>query len=276
MKRFFFTLLASISSLEYYHGVIFRPFSQVLGFYTVFLLLCSGLLTIQYWYSTLPHYQVLVDQSLQELAANYPEDLTFTWTGQELQLSHYPVLVPPPSVAPEWFKQGSEYVITFTDSVPQTNQYATFFITTATDIYPVSQGQIGEAIALQDFLTTEPFEVTKTTLPSFIEKARNVLFSGLTFAGYLMPLAHFMALFVSSLYVLLLDTFIIFLFIKIQRLPISYKQLFQLGVALLVPAQIIALVTRLANLDVPISMLSLSFWILFIVVFFSWQRKISV
>lgn len=275
MKNFFSKLLASISSTEYYHTVIYRPFHEVAIFYLVFLILISGIYTVQYWLQVLPQYKNGVAEILQETEKHFPSDLTLTWSGTELNTSHQPLVVAFPQAAPQSVKEMADYLVVVTSENTPTPSQTSLFITSPTTIYTLNQGTLDSVGSLQDILGNESFEVTKDNLQLYTEKIQNVSNDVLTATGYLFPIGMVFFLSITSLYILLIDTLIIFLFIKIQRIALSYHQLLQLGLALLVPAQIIELVTKLAQLDTQVSMLSLSFWILFIVVFFSLQKKLT-
>lgn len=273
MKYFFFSILESISSLEFYKKALQSSLGQMLRFYLLFMILVVAVLSAHYWLDTKPKYQQYAETVFEEVARHYPSDLVISWDGRELRSTETPLTIPFPTSLPKNLNSLSEHLLIITSEPEPVPQESTLFIATPTHLYTANQGQVSQGVALADLLGEDNMYIDQDTAPSFLETTTEQTAMLLNITGYVFPAVSYIFLVSTSLVLLVFDTAVIFLFIKLQQLSISYKQLLQLGLAVLIPAQIIELVTVLANLDVPISMLSLSFWILFIVVFFSLKRS---
>lgn len=253
---------------------MYQPFWEVIRFYATFLVLITLVLTIYYWVTIREQLQTFAQNTVAQVEASYPNDLTLEWSGSELHSTISPLVVPFPADTPKLLKEQTENFAVYTTTESETAPVDTMFLVTSTQLHDVEEGHVASGVNLSDLLGEAPLTVTKQNLPEMSEKVLNFTRSAATVAGYLFPLAAYLYFIVSSLYIALFETVIIFILIKIQRIPLSFRQLFQLSIMILVPAQIINTITLMAQLDTPVSMLTLSFWVLFIFIFFSLQRKI--
>lgn len=275
MKKFWAKLGACLTSTDYYRFVLYQPFWDVVRFYAVFLALLAGMMTLFYWSSVRFQLYSMVETTISELEAGYPSDLKIEWTGSELHASIIPLFVSFPSTAPQFLKDQATYLAIYTATESATPPASTLFLVTPQQLHDVEEGRISGGVQLADFLGSDTFTITEQNLPTFMDRAVDMSRSAISALGFVYPIGAYLLLWISSLYVAVFETVIIFVLIKLQGIRLSFRQLFQLSLTILVPAQIINTVTTLAQLHTPISMLTLSFWILFIFIFFSIQRKIA-
>lgn len=272
MKKFFRQIFESISNLEYYRHLFFRSFSDSLKFYFLFLGLISLVLTAEYWIKTVPQITSTAQQIAIEAQTAFPVDLLLVWQNGKIISNMYPVTIPFPSAAPSSIKESAEYLAVIVASEESPHGNALFTIT-PTRIISYDQGQVISELELTQILGSEPQILSKATIAGHSETILELVKSGTKISGYVLPIFFWLFLSISRLYIICLETVIIFILTKIQRIHISFGKLYQLSMHIFVPAEIVHQITRIAQVEIPVSMLTLSFWIFFIYIFFSLQKR---
>lgn len=271
MKYFIARLFASISSTQFYKLVLIEPFKRSLSFYLLFLVLISLVMSLEYWIRTRTQLRFYIDSVSQEAVTRYPQDLVVNWNSNELT-SSYSFYIDFPQETLSSITQLADKLALVTP-VNESSEYSTLFQITPTELQLIDDGEIVRSEKLDILLDTDDFTLSANSIDSQSQRAEEWLYTQLEILGYLYPLGSFIFLCISRAYLILIETTITFLFLKIYRVHWSYRQLLQLIMALFIPAEIINQVAKIAQIDAPTSILSLSFWILFVFVFFSIVRR---
>jgi hypothetical protein len=271
MKYFVARLLASISSTHFYEQVLREPFKKPLTFYIQFLLLTAAVMTIRYWVATIPFVEKQVATVKSEAIQNYPSDFLVTWNGEHLAPSSA-LEIDFPAKTPVSVKELADKLAVIQPNEDTTNQ-SVLLAVTPTKLRLLDEGSVVQEESLAPFLGEEQFILTKESLPALASRVESWINSNAVVIGFIYPLAIFLFLIVSRAYLLLIESGIIFLFLRIGQSNLRFGKLFQLVMALFVPAEIINQIASMVGLHVNTSILSLSFWIFFVFVFFSISKK---
>ena len=273
--HFLVDIIASITSVEYYQSVLSRSFFSSLRFYLAFLVIITMVLTAEYWLKAAPNLRHSVDDIATETVSDYPADLLINWDGDSLSSSVGEVVVPFPNAMPQYFKDLAKNLAVLNPSQAQTSVEALFELT-PTKLYMIDQGQRSTGVGLQELLGSNQILIDQQSLPQNVTRVKASILNFVTFVGYFYPIWAWFGLLVSRAYLLVIEGSLIFILIKLQRWPMKYLKVVQLCLHIFVPAEIVNQTTRLAGIKTPISMLMLSFWVLFVVIFFSLQRAPAI
>lgn len=277
MKNFLFRLLASITNVNYYRLVLFEKLSNTISFYSLFLVGTTLVLSVKFWVADLPFLMTSVTQAGEELILNYPNDLVVEVSDGQLSSSSKPIRVSYPQNTPSRFLEISENLAIIGESDDIKELGSTLFLLTSTELQSISQGDVVSTMSWKELFPENDVLVTSATIADQSEVVKQVILDILSVSAYLFPVGMFGFLVISRLFMILLESAIVYVLIKIQNIRFNFVQVFQLVVSLFVPAEIINQISLIVYPDLPVSMLSLSFWILFIFVFFSlrlpsWQK----
>ena len=274
MKYFVARLLASISSTQLYEQVLREPFKKPFSFYLQFLLLTATALSIRYWVVTIPFIEAQTANIKSEAIRNYPAEFSTTWDGQQLNSSS-PLLIDFPKNTPVSLKELADNLALIQPNEDTTNQSVLIAIT-PTQVRLLDDGSVVQEEPLAAFLGDETFRANQESFPELATRFENWVNANAVVVGFIYPVAIFLFLIISRSYLLLVESGIIFLLLKISNSNVKFAKLFQLVMALFVPAEIINQIATFADLHTSVSILSLSFWIFFVYVFFSINRKQQV
>lgn len=265
-------LLASITSVNYYQLVLIEPFKKTISFYLTFLLVITGISSIYFWNHDLPIIKQDFDTAKNELLARYPKDLVVTWNGQQLR-TNYAVTVDFPEVTSDFIRSQANH-LAYIQTDETVAEYHSLFVVTPTRLLYLDDHEVAEETKLSDFLGDKQFAITAQSLPDQVAQLYDSVKLGLDLSTYVFPPITFMVFLLINGYLIVIESAIIFVFFKLMKINMPYKKLLQLIISLFVPAGIVTEIARYAGWYLPISILSLSFWLFFVFVFFSLQRKL--
>ena len=271
MKYFIARFLASLSSVKYYQLVLVEKFGTTLKFYLAFLFVISLMLTAKFWLLDLPRLKSETSKIRQEMVTYYPKDLVMNWNGTELH-SNQNLTLPFPAKTPVSVKEMANN-LAFVDTDEELDSYSTLLALTPTRLLYLDNAEIIEEQELSKLILYEPFEITAQNFPGLSQKIQDWLFTTYQITGFFLPVVHYIYLLFGRAYLIALESGIIFLFFRISKINSKYSKLLQLVIALFVPAEIVNFAANIAGWQLPTSILSLSFWIFFVFVFFSMKKQ---
>jgi hypothetical protein len=235
------------------------------------LLLVAGLLSIRYWVTTIPFIEQQAAIIKLEAINNFPEDFSAVWNGAEL-LSSSPLLVDFPINTPVTVKELADKLAVIQPNEDTTNQSVLLAIT-PTQLRLLDEGTVVQEERLAPFLGEDSYTINKDTFSELATRFEDWIKTNAILIGFFYPVGIILYLFTARLYLLLIESGIIYIVLKISKSNLPFRKLFQLVMSLFVPAEIINQVASFAGLHTSTSILSLSFWIFFVYVFFSINKK---
>lgn len=271
MKYFVARVVASISSTQLYEQVLSEPFKTPFFFYLQFLVLVAAMLSVRYWVATIPFIEQQTAAIKTEAINNFPSDFSASWNGEQL-IPSASLEVDFPTKTPVTIKELADKLAVIQLNEDSTNQ-SVLIAVTPTKLRLLDQGTVVQEENIALFLGETDFILNKETLPMFAGIVESWITSNSVIIGYVYPIGILLFLVISRTYLLLIESGIIYLFLRISNSNLPFRKLFQLVMSLFVPAEIINQVANIAGLHTSTSILSLSFWIFFVYVFFSINKK---
>ena len=278
--RYLRTLVTVLSSATGYRGLLLQPLTSALGFFCLSMALLSLSTSLRFQVRQLPEWRKLAENTWQEIATHFPEDLVATWDGQRLDLQGTPVSVNYPSffMPSEW--QLPSQLLQIEKETPgseKLNQTQSLFFLSQTELSARNRHQEWISFPVSTLLEGQPtFTLNQETLPSFLALAKAQVESSLQFLGGVFFLLAPGWLIVSRLWEVLFNSLFLFFFLRFDGRRWPWKKAFQLGLYLAVPAEVIFQVTTWLYPSLTLPMFSLSFWVLAVVVYLSGRTNSAI
>lgn len=279
IKRYFLHLYHSLTSQDAYVDFLMVPFWQSLLFFFVTLgfLSCSSVLF--FWYRQLPVWQQEIKQTYADLQTYYPETLEINWTGKELITKGTPVNISYPRFLQNSSVLTPQFLATLQPAEIATadlDSYPAWSIITPTQLHVRNTSEKWVNFTLNEFLNADqPFVLTKASLPTTILALQSGLEVASTIIKLLAVIVIPIALISVRLWGSILDTFLIYFFLRLNRTPLRFGKTWQLTLHLSLTAEIIFQATRWLYPNVKLPMFLISFWILFITIYFAIYKKLA-
>lgn len=221
--------------------------------------------------TVLPTYESAAESVVTDLYQYYPDNLVITWDGSQLDLSPAePIMVDWPleigttaEKLPETFIRVDLDETNFTESSLLAVNRDTLFIN---DL----QGN-WNSTPLSVVLGSQTAELRKENLPDMIEQIRTyvrAVFSVINLAAYLVvPII----LIITRLWIGLLESILAFLILKLNGAKLGFLKTFQLGLHIMVIAEIVVQVADWLYPTHQVPLFTLAFWLVFFYIF--WQNR---
>lgn len=261
------SLIGSLSDLNYYVEILNTPLRFSLKFVAWFYLFLGILLTLIFVVKDLPQINSDINATRSELVTNYPDTLVFNWKdGQLSSNAEQPITVSYPSVFPpsERLPKNLALIDTDTDVAPE-NLNVLFFVNRSKLFINSLQGNWAE-VDLVKAIEVQSATIDKTKIVELAESSKETQREAISVLPGLILIKETVGLFLSRIFILLLNSLIIQLIFQILNKPLTYKKVFQLGLHALIPAELLYQYSVLLFPQLGFSMFSLTFWLIMVLI----------
>ncbi len=282
-KQYWHILTGSLTQPTFYVQVLNQPFRRSLQFFlisSVLLGIASAWLMIQYRF---PEYQRMFKEVTQEISQNYPDELSIQWQDQTLSTSNQePLMIP----YPHFFQAKPTQVAMVIDPSLDTTQFdqlnqrlpaSSLSVVGSTQLL-INDG-LGNwsVLALADLpYFDQNFTINQQTLPGVLDQANHHFQQLLQLISptlyVIWPLIYMFKNAWIILWYAIVGQFILSWYGK----NFGFKKIYQLSLHLIVVAQLVEIVGQYLYPDLTFSLLSLTFWCLFIALSFTLKRVSAV
>jgi len=258
--------------------------AATVGFFLLSYLWLGWLVAARFMMITIPELQSYFQQTADQLQAEYPADLKISWNQESL--THEPadlLAIPYPAfIKPEEFGVPTQFaylssqtatVDTLSSQLPSTSLLAA----TPKDIFVHSPDTSWSSLPLAEVPGFEQsFEINQTNLPTVISQINQVFNQGLqliTVSAYLvMPVI----LALQRAWLTLIQSLLAYFLLRLNGLPLSFSKTFQLGLHIMVVAEILHQTSLWLYPKLEWSFLSIGFWLIFTLVMLGQKRTLAV
>ena len=262
-------LTASVSSLKFYQNLQQVALKDSLITYLFLIILITTISSTWFIFVTSPIITTQLLKSIDNLVQQYPTDLVVQWDGRNLNANLSPVVFKTPShLLTQSYGLPENLLIVNTDQKP-IDQHALWLITDQTFVMSF-QGQTTQALELSNLFTT-PFSIDQVVITNFQPQLENAFVEFMTILRLLAFPVMLIFLIISRLFMLLIESGLVWLLIKLNRIKLKYPHIVQLCIHLFIPAEIVHQVALRVQLNLPFSFHSLAFWVILMFILFNSQ-----
>ncbi len=280
-NTYLITLRNILTKPAYYLVVVKAKFWFVFRFFCLSMILLGLLMALRINQRLVPQLENEISQALRELKDNYPEELRLEWTGAKLKLSTEElVVVDYPSnwheILPVDLQQPEKLAYLTgqnlaTDELSQNMPTSSWLVIDQDQIYFSDFNQNWSGQPLTSFFT-ESQTINSANLDQIISKLEQNIQNYSQTARFVTYLVTPMLLLVTTLWALLIETVILFLLFKLNRLTLTFNQTFKLSLQVGVVAELVNQISAWLYPELRWPMFALTFWLVTIYVIWS-QRK---
>ncbi|MFZ1721223.1 MAG: hypothetical protein WAU07_01835, partial [Microgenomates group bacterium] len=238
------TFINSISSAEYYREVLNAPLWFSLRFFLISLFLIGVIETYFFLTKTVPLAEQILIETAEEAKANFPNDLMVSWNGSTLTSSN-PILEIsyPSSVNSQALELPNTLATLRTEvstlSTQELEHIPSLLVITSSNVYIQDSEGNWKSRSLDSVLPPdESFVLTKENSASSIDVVTEAF---QMIRGILLVLGTTIMVLIAiagTLAILILESFLGFLLVRLYGVSLSLRQVFQLGLHIMVPAHI--------------------------------------
>lgn len=272
-RTYFATLTTVFTTATGYRHLLQQSLASALLFFCLSLVVLSLSTSLRFQTRQLPQLQQLTEQTLQEISDTFPANFEATWNETNLTFLGTPVDVAYPSfVKPgEW--QLPSHLARIENAEPSQEilaQSSSQLFITPTQVYSRNRQTGWNNFPMTTVLEDVPaFTLNQNTLPQFIAVAKIQIAN---FFQFLLMAVYFLApiwLILTRLWEVLFNSLFLFFFLRIDGQGWSWRKVFQMGLYLAIPAEVIYQATAWLYPEVNLPMFSISFWVLALVTYLS-------
>ncbi len=256
------TVVRSLTDLDFYVEVLNTPLRKSLKITALFYVFLGIVLAVFFTLKTLPEASAHSSNAVDEFVLHYPQNLLITWQSPKLYTNvDEPLIIPFPKDAgiDESAPKNLAIINTKTEDVPE-NTNALFFISNTKLFVNSLHGDWTQA-PLTDVLDFESGTLDKDTVIRLSNKAKAALTTWVAVLPWLSLLFFTLGLLFVRLLVTLLYAVVIYFSFQLMKKPIGYWKVWQLSLAILIPSELVNQFSNHAFPALPISMFSLTFWV---------------
>lgn len=267
LLTFWRTLVKSITSARYYREVVKAPFWFSFRFFIMSMVLLSPVVSYRLQQRVFPQYKQLAQQGIAEAAQQFPEDLQINWEDEQLTTS------PSASTTISW-PQGFNYeeqnlpgsvaYVDTTGETTSTENLNSLFLVTNTRLFMNDLQGNWTDFPLSSMFNTDSFSFNKDNLPELVEVS-NLALDG--FYRLAIIATYIIAPFVligSRLWIGLLESFLAYLVLKMNRSSMSFPKVYQLGLHIMVVVEIIVQVADWIYPNHQLPLFTIGYWLMFV------------
>jgi hypothetical protein len=274
-RTYWHTLTSSLTSPGYYQEVLRAPFHFSLRFFLLSVALI-GLIIGYHWTNSFSEFIREHRQAiLQDAVTHFPAEGHIVWNGDRLSASPDPFIIYTPGPFKQRWPRLPDHLAVITNNTDTSPGEISreLGITSLAMLSPNTLHLRGKnewaEFSLQRLLQDQLLLINQTTLERHLHVVTDWIDSTLPVLQFVGPLTTALALILHRLWIALIESILVFLLFRINQIAIPFAKSYQLALHLLVPAEIVHQVTKLLYPNLEISLLSLTFWILLIFLFFS-------
>lgn len=281
LKTYWHIFKQLISNPRYYVEVTTAPFGLIFRFFLMSIILLSFSSTLRTNLKLLPEFEQKLVQSLEGLPQKFPENLEITWNQDRLELFPdedlevpYPEGIPAITNLPPLLGHITSQELNPDKLNTYFDQQSLLIVTTQKFYVNNLQGN-WDSLKLSDLLPNKKITLNKNTLPEAITKFINGSTKMLNIIKKLNYLVMPVILFIAKFWMAFSEGLLVFLFMKLNRIKINFKQTLQLSLAISIVAEFINQITTWFYPNLSFSMASLSYWIIFSFIFWIQLKQFS-
>lgn len=281
-KTFLRTIKKTLTQPAYYFEIMQAKFWFVFRFFSLSLILLGLLMAVRFNQRSIPQLKTGFNQALAELKNNYPVELMIEWDGSKLELStddpitigypsNWPGILPAEIEQPTQLAYLTDQDLT-SDEINKEFTVDSWFVIDQDQLF-VSDLNQGWNSQLLSPLFPEPRSISAENLDQFINEIQQTVESYLqaiqASSYFVIPLALIM----TTLWTLLIESVILFLLFKLNRLGLNFGQTFKFSLQVGVVAELVNQLSIWLYPDLNWPMFSLTFWLVTIYVFWTQRRQ---
>ncbi len=238
-------LINTFSSLKYYLEVLNSKFSFSLRFMLVSYLFLGIGFSLLFYLRELPRLEKAVEHSIQQLEAEYPQDLQIEWNGETLHSSHptpielpYPLYFPRTEESPSTFAYLDTEVKDAEQTFSRVSQSSLLFVT-QNELLMSNVGIGWERFPLKEVPGFDhPFVVTKEKLPELLQNLRTMVTNSFSLIKVIFPSVLLPLFVLWRVLLVCIDSIIIYYLIRFfTHTPFPYLKVVQLSLHIMVVAE---------------------------------------
>ncbi len=273
-RRYFLTLINSLTAPQYYLEILNLPLGFSLRFFLISFLFLSLLSGALFASIDIPVLRAKMNVAANELAQNYPDSLEIHWNRQQLSTTPtQPLEVSYPSSMPKLGStkqlaiintQASDVTSAFT---PATSSPLT--VVTKEKIYISDLAGGWTEAYLREFPGfEESFSITKQSLPSFINLWQTQISRIFTLSEVLYPFVFFIFSSLTTLLSILINSLLVFYFVRLFHRGFPYRKLVQISLHISVAAELVQILTQHWVRVDELNMYTITYWLFMLIVLF--------
>lgn len=272
-RRYLTTLNTVLTSATGYRALLQQSLGSTLAFFVVTLILLSFSSSLRFQVRQLPQLETFLSQTLQEIQTHFPVLFSAVWDEQTMNLMGVPLDVSYPSFVKPNDWHLPLYLARIEENEPSAeklDQAQSLFFVSETQLYARNSQQQWVNFPLSSVLEGQTaFTLNQETLPTFLATLETQGRASLKFLLYVVYLMAPVWLVLSRLWEVLFNSLFLFFFLRLDNRAWPWKKVFQFGLYLAIPAEIIYQLSAWLYPSLNLPMFSLSFWVLALVVYFS-------
>ncbi len=271
VTQYFSSLWQSVSSVTFYGFVLRQPLRWTAIFFFISYIWLGWLAAGRFVVRDIPDLTQLFDATAQEVEANYPADLQLTWDEQAfthqpeglLTISYPPFVAPAEYSLPSVLAYHANQPLT-SDQLPTSLPQPSFLVFTTKELFLHASDGSWSSIPLTEVPGFEQsFQVTRAQLPNIISHLKSVFQNLLNVVGTLSFVALPLSLALHRAWLVLIQSLLAYLLLKLNGVPLTFTKTFQLGLHIMVVAEILNQVSLWLYPQLDWSLLTIGYWLIF-------------
>ncbi len=277
LKTYWHTITHSLTSPQYYLEILRAPFGFSVRFFLISMIFLGLSLAWQINQKLIPslhqHFNIILD----EINANYPQQLSLTWNKGQLSSSTtqiieiaYPSFIDLEPDLPPTLGYFIPEDVSASQLTTILDQESMFVITKHNFLVNDFQGTWAE-IPLVELLPSTQLILDKDTSAKLITQFKQKLVTFIYLAKRLNFIIVPIGLIIAKFWRSFLESMLIFLFFRLNKIKLKFSHALKLSLHLTVIAEIINQLAHWIYPQVQISMFFLAYWSIFGYIF--WTQK---
>lgn len=274
IKNYFENLANCITNLNYYSDVLKKPFLQSFIFFLVSITLLSFVKAAQTSLIELPKAKLIVEQTIEEIRENYPEDLTFSWNGSSLIQNRNQLIIDYPQnlnledyQLPEKLAVFNSQTLSPEDFFSDNTNMSLLYFTNSNMFINSNNGKEWTEYPLDIALNgVAYFEINNNNLSSTLERIHQSIAQNYNKVQLSLSALTSFFFIISAFWFVFIESILVYLIMKLYKLNLEFKQVLILSLNISVPTYIL---TTIAGLIYPTSnfpLRTISFWVILLLV----------
>lgn len=273
---YLYTLWNTLTNPKYYIDVLNAKLSFSVRFTLLSYLFWAGLTMVSFALIELPQLRPTLNRYLEQVVTEFPAELSIRWNGLQLETPPTPTrlsfalpALPDPTGLPGQLLL-IDPTITEVNQVPSLSRDQAAAVVVGRQELYVSQPSGGwTSLSLVDVLGTDSFTITRQSLVDQQSRYQQLLNQVLHWLPAAVGLVFLLFSLPLRLLNLLLDSLLIWLMVRLFRLPLNFAKVMQLSLHAAVAAELIAVLT--ARFAAGLPMFTIAFWGYILLVY--WQLR---
>ncbi|OGJ37830.1 MAG: hypothetical protein A2383_01950 [Candidatus Pacebacteria bacterium RIFOXYB1_FULL_39_46] len=289
-QNYFKNLFTSFFDLQVYHRFIQGKTSQAVWHFTISMLLIGIVVGWQIYTHAIPAVREAIDNNLDYLATNYPQDLNIRWDGAQLttEPEQYHFLAIHPEKLPLFNSLKEDFSgplliytntnLTMAEADKLLTQHNSIMVIDQNSIFAITDEQEGlRSLVLSEYFDDKQIEINQTNLAQYEQIVKDNLNSWLDlFSKIVFPFFVFGLLLIRLVTSLIMAT-ILWIPARLGKIINTWQQSWRFTLVLSVVVEIIYWISSLLYPDLSFPVYGIAFWVLslFILLSLKTQTKIS-